>query len=104
MLSAFWVQGGGKEGYTNTSSWCSLHSTNFSDSTWLDAPVIRANSLKILKLCTSPKILSWIKISGLEWGLNPHTHISDVTLYQLNYQAPGSKMVGEEEILGLIPK
>ena len=28
-------------------------------------------------------------ISGLEWGWNPHTHISDVMLYQLSYQ--GSK-------------
>ena len=31
------------------------------------------------------------KISGLEWGSNPHTHISGVMLYQLSYQALGRK-------------
>ena len=38
------------------------------------------------------------KISGLEWGLNPHTHISGVMLYQLSYQALGSKLVRRKGI------
>ena len=41
---------------------------------------------------TSPKIFFLGKeISGLEWELNLHTHISGVMLYQLSYQALGSK-------------
>ena len=38
------------------------------------------------------------QISGLEWGSNLHTHISSVMLYQLSYQAPGSKLVGRKGI------
>jgi hypothetical protein len=38
-------------------------------------------------------------ISGLEWGSNRHTHISDVLPYQLShnillYQVPGSRVHG----------
>ena len=40
------------------------------------------------------RFFSWKKVSGLEWGSNPHFHISGVMLYQLSYQAPGSKVVG----------
>ena len=42
------------------------------------------------------------KISGLEWGSNPHTHISGVMLYQLSYQALGSKLVGRKGIQVLV--
>ena len=46
------------------------------------------------------------KTSGLEWGSNPHTHISSVMLYQLSYQALGSKVVGRKGtqvlVLGII--
>ena len=42
------------------------------------------------------------KISGLEWGLNPHLHISGVMLYQLSYQALGSKVVGRKSIQVLV--
>ena len=37
-------------------------------------------------------------MSGLEWGSNLHTHISDLLLYQLSYQALGSKLVGRKGI------
>ena len=43
-------------------------------------------------------LFSGKKVSGLEWGLSPHTHISDVMLYQLSYQALGSNMVGRNII------
>ena len=42
------------------------------------------------------------KISGLEWGSNPHTQISGVMLYQLSYQALGSKLVGRKGIQVLV--
>ena len=42
------------------------------------------------------------KISGFEWGSNPHTHISGVMLYQLSYQALGSKLVGRKGIQVLV--
>ena len=31
------------------------------------------------------------------WESNPHLHNSGVMLYQLNYQAPGSKVVGRDD-------
>ena len=52
--------------------------------------------------CTQALRFFMEKISGLEWGSNPHTHISGVMLYQLSYQAPGSKMVGRKGIQVLI--
>ena len=42
------------------------------------------------------------KTSGLEWESNPHTHISGVMLYQLSYQALGSKVVGRKGIQVLV--
>ena len=42
------------------------------------------------------------KISGLAWGSNPHTHISGLMLYQLSYQASGSKLVGMKGIQVLV--
>ena len=34
--------------------------------------------------------------------MNPHTHISGVMLYQLSYQALGSKLVGRKGIQVLV--
>ena len=39
---------------------------------------------------------------GIQWGSNPHTHISSVMLYQLSYQALGSKVVGRKGIQVLV--
>ena len=55
-------------------------------------------SLTVALFLQVPRFYSRKQISGLEWGSNPHTHISGVMLYQLSYmymyQALGSKVVG----------
>ena len=53
---------------------------------------------------SSPKILFREITLGLEWGSNPHPHISSVMLYQLSYQALAivSKAVGRKGIQMLV--
>ena len=75
----------------------------------LDTFVIRPNSSIIYIIhscstCIQVQRCSFLakKISGLEWGSNPHTHISGMMLYQLSYQAFGSRVVGGKLKVSLI--
>ncbi len=43
--------------------------------------ILPTENLKLWHLYTSLKTFPVEKISGLEWGSNPHTHISGVMLY-----------------------
>ena len=82
------VMVGRKPGYTSASSWpitvvkltygTSLGDNAATYGTWLDAQATRPySSITNCSTCIATKSQDFFlgKISGLEWGLNPHIHI-----------------------------